>query len=77
MTMKRVNCELVCHFKRKLLLYMVFSLGLYVESNFKILAEGTAYHRLDELTVQEVCGILSLIVWQGTPYHVSVVSHVV
>ena len=33
MTVKKVNCELMCHFKEKLLLRMVFSLGFHVESN--------------------------------------------
>ena len=33
MAMKKVNCELVCHFKEKMLLRVVFSLGFHVESN--------------------------------------------
>ena len=33
MAMRKVNCELVCHFKEKLLLRVVFSLGFYAESN--------------------------------------------
>ena len=35
--MNKVNCEFVCHFKEKLLLHVVFSLGFHVESNLKIL----------------------------------------
>ena len=34
--MNKVNCEFVCHFKEKLLLHVVFSLGFQVESNLKI-----------------------------------------
>ena len=33
MVMKKVNCELVCHFKEKLSLRVVFSLGFDVENN--------------------------------------------
>ena len=36
--MKKVNCEMVCHFKEKLLLRVVFSLGFHLESNLKISA---------------------------------------
>ena len=32
--MREVNCDLVCHFKEKLLLRVVFPLGFHVESNF-------------------------------------------
>ena len=35
--MKKVNCELVCHLKGKLLLHVVFSLRFHVESNLRIL----------------------------------------
>ena len=37
MAMKTVNCELVCHFKEKLILHALFSLGFHVESNLKML----------------------------------------
>ena len=33
MAMKKVNCDFVCHFEGKLLLNMVFSLGLHEEIN--------------------------------------------
>ena len=33
MAMKKVNCELVCHFKGKLLLDVVFFLKFHVESD--------------------------------------------
>ena len=33
MVMRKVNCELVCHLKEKLLLRVVFSLEFQVESN--------------------------------------------
>ena len=33
MAMIKVNCELVCHFKGKLLLHAFFPLGLHVKSN--------------------------------------------
>ena len=36
--MKKVNYEMVYHFKEKLLLYLVFSLGFHLESNLKISA---------------------------------------
>ena len=36
--MKKVSCELVCHFKEKLLLHGVFSLEFHVENNLNILA---------------------------------------
>ena len=31
--MKNLNRELVCHFKKKLLLRVIFSMGFYAESN--------------------------------------------
>ena len=63
MAMEKVNCELVCHFKEKLLLHVLLSLGFHVESNLKILEmhEGIAYHRHEGLAVQDVCGVPNLL----------------
>ena len=42
MAIKKVNRELVCHFKGKLLLHVVFSLEVYGQSNLNAMSIAMA-----------------------------------
>ena len=62
MTMKKVLCEMVYHFKGKLLLHMVCSLGSHVEINLTDTCNSTKeQHMLQGLAIQEVCRVPSLV----------------
>ena len=62
MTMKKVLCEMVYHFKGKLLLHMVYSLGSHVEINLTDTCKSTKEQdMLQRLAMQEVCKIPSLV----------------
>ena len=56
MTKKKVRCNLTYHFKGKLLLLVIFSLGCRDTCHF-----AKAQPRLQGLMMREVCGIPNLV----------------